>query len=52
MKNKEIIDKMTLKEKAVFLSGKGEWQAWRLFCLLLFYLLYHKTTSSENLFIK
>lgn len=28
MKNKEIIDKMTLEEKAAFLSGKGEWQTW------------------------
>lgn len=28
MKNKEIINKMTLEEKAAFLSGKGEWQTW------------------------
>jgi beta-glucosidase len=26
MKNQEIISKMTLEEKAAFLSGKGEWQ--------------------------
>lgn len=28
MKYKEIIEKMTLEEKAAFLSGKGEWQTW------------------------
>ena len=30
MKHKEIIDKMTLEEKAALLSGKGEWQTWNL----------------------
>ncbi|MCR5294139.1 MAG: glycoside hydrolase family 3 C-terminal domain-containing protein [Lachnospiraceae bacterium] len=28
MKHKDIIDKMTLEEKAAFLGGKGEWQTW------------------------
>lgn len=28
MKYKELINKMTLEEKAAFLSGKGEWQTW------------------------
>lgn len=28
MKHEEIIRKMTLEEKAAFLSGKGEWQTW------------------------
>lgn len=28
MKHKDIIDKMTLEEKAALLSGKGEWQSW------------------------
>lgn len=28
MKHKNIIEKMTLEEKAAFLSGKGEWQTW------------------------
>lgn len=28
MKHKDIIDKMTLEEKAALLSGKGEWQTW------------------------
>ena len=28
LKNEEIIRKMTLEEKAAFLSGKGEWQTW------------------------
>ena len=28
MKQKAMIDKMTLEEKAAFLSGKGEWQTW------------------------
>ncbi|MDO4340789.1 MAG: glycoside hydrolase family 3 C-terminal domain-containing protein [Eubacteriales bacterium] len=28
MKHKDIIEKMTLEEKAAFLSGKGEWQTW------------------------
>ena len=28
MKYQELIDKMTLEEKAAFLSGKGEWQTW------------------------
>lgn len=28
MKNKELIEKMTLEEKAALLSGKGEWQTW------------------------
>ena len=28
MKHKDIVDKMTLEEKAAFLSGKGEWQTW------------------------
>ena len=27
-KYQERIDKMTLEEKAAFLSGKGEWQTW------------------------
>ena len=26
MRHKEIIEKMTLKEKAAFLSGKNEWE--------------------------
>ena len=30
MKHKNIIDKMTLEEKAALLSGKGEWQTWDL----------------------
>ena len=30
MKNKELIEKMTLEEKAALLSGKGEWQTWNL----------------------
>ena len=28
MKHQEMISKMTLEEKAAFLSGKGEWQTW------------------------
>ena len=28
MKYGEMIQKMTLEEKAAFLSGKGEWQTW------------------------
>ena len=28
MKHEEMIKKMTLEEKAAFLSGKGEWQTW------------------------
>lgn len=28
MKHKNIIDQMTLEEKAALLSGKGEWQTW------------------------
>lgn len=28
MRNQELIDKMTLEEKAALLSGKGEWQTW------------------------
>ena len=28
MKHKDIIDEMKLEEKAVLLSGKGEWQTW------------------------
>lgn len=28
MKHQEIINHMTLEEKAAFLSGKGEWQTW------------------------
>ena len=28
MKHKDIIDKMTIEEKAALLSGKGEWQTW------------------------
>lgn len=28
MKHQKIINKMTLEEKAAFLSGKGEWQTW------------------------
>ena len=28
MKRKDILDKMTLEEKAALLSGKGEWQTW------------------------
>lgn len=28
MKHKEMIEKMTLEEKAALLSGKGEWQTW------------------------
>ena len=28
MKQKELIGKMTLEEKAALLSGKGEWQTW------------------------
>lgn len=28
MKHQELINKMTLEEKAAFLSGKGEWQTW------------------------
>lgn len=28
MKHREMIDKMTLEEKAALLSGKGEWQTW------------------------
>lgn len=28
LKHEEIIQKMTLEEKAAFLSGKGEWQTW------------------------
>lgn len=30
MKHQEIIQKMTLEEKAALLSGKGEWQTWDL----------------------
>lgn len=30
MKYKHIIDKMTIEEKAVLLSGKGEWDTWNL----------------------
>lgn len=30
MKNKELIEKMTLEEKAALLSEKGEWQTWNL----------------------
>lgn len=30
MKHKHMIEKMTLEEKAVLLSGKGEWQTWNL----------------------
>ena len=28
MKYQDIIEKMTLEEKAAFLSGKNEWQTW------------------------
>ncbi len=28
MKHKDIIDRMTLEEKAALLGGKGEWQTW------------------------
>ena len=28
MKHKDIIDRMTLEEKAAFMGGKGEWQTW------------------------
>ena len=28
MKHQDLIDKMTLEEKAAFLGGKGEWQTW------------------------
>ena len=27
MKHQDIIEKMTIEEKAAFLSGKGEWQS-------------------------
>lgn len=30
MKHQNIIEKMTLEEKAALLSGKGEWQTWNL----------------------
>ena len=30
MKHKQLIEKMTLEEKAALLSGKGEWQTWNL----------------------
>lgn len=30
MRNIELIDKLTLEEKAALLSGKGEWQTWNL----------------------
>lgn len=30
MKHEELINKMTLEEKAALLSGKGEWQTWNL----------------------
>ena len=30
MKYPEIIEKMTLEEKAVLLSGKSEWETWNL----------------------
>lgn len=30
MKYKEIIEKMSLEEKAILLSGKGEWETWNL----------------------
>ena len=30
MKHPEIIEKMTLEEKATLLSGKGEWETWNL----------------------
>ena len=28
MKHKDLVDKMTLEEKAAILGGKGEWQTW------------------------
>ena len=28
MKHQDLINKMTLEEKAAFLGGKGEWQTW------------------------
>ncbi len=28
MKHQDLLDKMTLEEKAAFLGGKGEWQTW------------------------
>ncbi|MGX8687893.1 MAG: glycoside hydrolase family 3 protein, partial [bacterium] len=28
MKHKDIVDRMTLEEKAAFMGGKGEWQTW------------------------
>ena len=30
MKHRDIIEKMTLEEKALLLSGKNEWQTWNL----------------------
>lgn len=30
MKHQDLINKMTIEEKAVLLSGKGEWQTWNL----------------------
>lgn len=30
MKNQELISKMTLEEKAAFLSGRGEWETWEM----------------------
>ena len=30
MKNQELINKMTLEEKAVFLSGRSEWETWEI----------------------
>lgn len=30
MKHQELIEKMTLEEKAAILSGKGEWQTWNI----------------------
>ena len=30
MKNQELVSQMTLEEKAVFLSGKGEWDTWEI----------------------
>lgn len=30
VKNQELINKMTLEEKAVFLSGRSEWETWEI----------------------
>lgn len=43
MKHQDIIDKMTLEEKAAFLSGKGEWDTRDI--PVLIFLLYSVLTA-------